>query len=297
VLVTGIAGPRGRQLARRLVAAGHAVTGVDLDPWHEAPPGVQALVLDHRKRGFEDLLRRERFDALLHLALHAGFRLPPPARHRLNLDGSRKVIQLAAAHRIPRLVVVSHAAVYGALPDNPCFMTEDAAPSVGRSFPEMQDVVAADLMAGAAMWQHPAIEIVVLRPVHAIGPTSRDVLAQLLRRRVVPTVFGFDPMVQVIHEEDLAGAFEAALQPGLRGVFNVVGAGEVPLSVLIEAAGARRLPLPDALAHLLLGRFLPDVAPGALEFLKHPCLLDGARFTAATGFHPARSLVDTVESF
>ena len=59
-----------------------------------------------------------------------------------------------------KLVVASHAAVYGALPDNPYFMTEESPPSVGRAFPEMQDLVTADLLASAAMWQHPDMEIV-----------------------------------------------------------------------------------------------------------------------------------------
>ena len=297
VLVTGAASPRGRLVSAHLHGQKHAVVGIDTESWSDPPAGVSLQVLDIRKRGFEDLMRRSHFDAVVHLAVHAGFRQPPAERHRLNLEGTGKVVELAAEHGVKHLVVASHASVYGALPDNPYFMTEDAPPQVGRSFPEMQDLVTADLLASAAMWKHPKLSIVVLRPVHSLGPTSRDVMAQLLRRKRFPTVLGFDPMIQVMHEADLARAFGVALENGARGVYNVTGPGEVPLSVLIEEAGAKATPLPGLVLGLVLGRFgLPEAGSGALDFLKHPCLVDGSRFREATGFVPERSLRETVRS-
>lgn len=297
VLVTGAAGPRGRGVAMLLAAMGDEVIGVDsVDP-PSILPGVITLRLDIRKRTFEDLIRRERFDAICHAAVHAGFRLPQPERHRLNIEGSQKVIANAASHGVKKLVVVSHAAIYGALADNPCFMTEDAPPSVGRSLPELQDVVTADLITTAAMVKYPSLEIVTLRPVNCLGPTSRDTLAQVLRLPVAPSVLGYDPMMQVIHEEDLSRAIAAALTPGLKGVYNVVGPGEVPLSVLIAEAGKRPLPLPGALLGMMLGRFgLPDAGKGVIEFLKHPCLIDGSRFREAARFSPIHDLVTTCRS-
>lgn len=301
VIVTGAAGPRGRLVTTGLMAAGHAVVGVDTETWPDPPRGLQIHRLDLRKRGFEELLRHEPMDAIVHLALHAGFRLAPAVRYRLNLEGTGKVIRLAAEHAIRRVVVASHAAVYGALPDNPLFMTEDEPPAVGRAFPEMQDLVTADLMAVSAMWQHPEIAIAVLRPVHTLGPTSRDAFNVLLRKGRFPTVMGFDPMVQVIHETDLARAFVAAVEHDLRGVFNVTGPGEIPLSLLIEEAGARAFPMPGIALDLIRavgvlrgGLGFRDVAQGAMEFLKHPCLIDGTRFRKATGFVPSVSLRETV---
>lgn len=296
VLVTGAAGPRGRQLVEALVATGHTVIGVDRESWPTVPPGVELHRLDHRKRDFEELMRHGAFDAIVHLAVHAGFRLSPSERHRLNVEGTTKVIALAAQHGVRRLVIASHAAVYGALPDNPHFMTEDAPPAVGRTFPQMQDLVTTDLLAGAAMWKHPALEVVVLRLVHALGPTSRGVLAALLRRRRVPMVAGFDPMVQVIHELDVARATATAVEQPLRGVYNVTGPGEVPLSVLVREAGAEPLPLPAVAFAVLRGRFGLPASEGAVDFLEHPCLVDGARFREATGFSPAHGLRDTVRS-
>lgn len=300
VLITGAAGPRGRHLAARLAAEGHEIVGVSSEPYSDSQPSlrpIRQLRLDLRQRGFEDLLRREHFDAVCHLAVHAGFRMAPGERFRVNMEGSQRVLALCAAHNVPRLIFSSHAAIYGSLPDNPYFMTEDSPPRVGKSFPEMQDVVTADLMAGAAMWKYPSLSIVVLRSVSCLGPTSRDALSLLLRQRYVPTLIGFDPMTQVIHEADLAKAFSLALTSGIRGVYNVVGPGEIPISVVVREAGCIKVPLPETLLRSALGRFgLPDVGEGVLEYLKHPCLLDGSRFATATGFIPDHNLSATLQS-
>jgi UDP-glucose 4-epimerase len=80
-------------------------------------------------------------------------------------------------------------------------------------------------------------------------------------------------------------------------VFNVTGAGEVPISVLVREAGGTKVPLPETLVQVLLGRLgFPNAGGGVVEFLKNPCLVDGARFAAATGFVPEHDLVATVRS-
>ncbi|MCA9621264.1 MAG: NAD-dependent epimerase/dehydratase family protein, partial [Myxococcales bacterium] len=214
---------------------------------------------------------------------------------------TQRVVRLAVEHGVGRLVVASHATVYGALADNPYFMTEDYPPRVGQMVPAMQDLVTADLLATSAMWQHPGLSIVVLRPVHALGPTSRGVLASTLHRGWFPTILGYDPMVQVIHELDVARAFALALSPpsgqALKGAFNVTGPGEVPLSVVLREAGVRGRAVPEIAFRLLRGRFgVPDAMAGAVDFLKHPCLVDGARFVEATGFQPEHGLRETLAS-
>src|SRR5207237_220887 len=104
-----------------------------------------------------------------------------------------------------------------------------------------------------------------------------------------------DPMMQVIHEEDAAQAFELSLREGLRGVFNVVGPGEVPLSVLISETGGRKIPMPHGLARRLLGRFgLPKIPPGALDYLKYAATVvtgsDGAARASGPRATSARRL-------
>jgi UDP-glucose 4-epimerase len=111
---------------------------------------------------------------------------------------------------------------------------------------------------------------------------------------------GFDPMMQFIHEADVADAMALSLERGTHGVFNVVGPDAVPLSLAIRETGGTAIPIPDPVAHFLFGQLfslgLYHVPPGAIDFVKYPCTLDGRRFRAATGFQPRHSLEDIFAS-
>ena len=60
----------------------------------------------------------------------------------------------------------------------------------------------------------------------------------------IPVIMGFDPMVQVIHEEDVAQAIVLSLEPGVRGIMNLTGPGEVPLSVILAELNKPTLCVP-----------------------------------------------------
>ncbi|HEY8431126.1 MAG TPA: NAD-dependent epimerase/dehydratase family protein [Sandaracinaceae bacterium] len=297
IVVTGASGSFGRVAVRWLVSRGYSVTAVDLHDDASRPESVEFHRLDVRKRGFEDVVRRVKPDALVHLAMVRRFGRDAEERHRINFEGTAKVFEVGLRAGLKKMVFVSRATVYGALPDQPQFVTEDHPPAAGRTFPEIQDLVAADLYVSGMLWRHPEVETVLLRPVNVLGPTVRTLLNRYLGRPRVFTVLGFDPIQQVIHEEDLGLAFERALAPGVRGVFNVTGPGEVPLHVLIEEAGATAVPLPEPVIALVKGRLgFPEIPRGALEYLKYPCTVDGRRFREATGFEPMHGLVETLRA-
>lgn len=297
VVVTGASGSFGRVAVRWLSSRGHEVHAVDLHEDPSLPSGVELHRLDVRKRGFEDLVRRLHPDALIHLAMVRRFGRAQAERYRINFEGTAKVFEVGRHHGVGKMVFVSRATVYGALPDQPQFVTEEHPPAAGRTFPEIQDLIAADLYVSGMLWRHPDIDTVLLRPVNVLGPTVNTLLNRYLGRRRVFTVLGFDPVQQVIHEEDLGLAFELSLDPGVRGVFNVTGPGEVPLHVLIDEAGAAGVPLPESVIGLVKGRLgFPEIPKGALDYLKYPCTVDGSRFREATGFTPARGLVETLRS-
>lgn len=297
IIVTGASGSFGRVAVRWLAQQGHTVHAVDLHESEALPSGVDLFQLDVRKRGFEELVRKVRPDAVLHLALVRRFGRGAEERHRINFEGTAKVFDVGLKAGVKKMVFVSRATVYGALPDQPQFVTEEHPPAAGRTFPEIQDLIAADLYVSQMLWRHPSVETVLLRPVNVLGPSVRTLLNRYLGRSRVFTVLGYDPMQQVIHEDDLGLAFEHALEPGVRGVFNVTGPGEVPLHVLIEEAGATSVPVPEGLIAMVKGRLgFPEIPRGAVEYLKFPCTVDGERFREATGFSPRHDLVDTLRS-
>lgn len=297
VIVTGAAGSIGKLAVDHLARRGFAVHAVDKRPQSRVPLGVVAHVADIKKRGFDDVLRKVRPGALLHLARERRFTVSAAERYRVNFEGTTRVFELALAAGVKKIVFPSRHTVYGALPDNPAFMLEEHPPTAGRTFPEIQDLVAADLFASAMLWRNPETEVVVLRPVNVLGPTVNTLFSRYLSPKRVFTIAGYDPVHQVLHEDDLAVALEYSLEPGLKGVFNVTGPGEVPLHVIVEESGAQRVPLPEAVIKLVRGRLgFASIPQGALDFLKFQCTVDGTRFSKATGFSARHNLRETIRS-
>lgn len=284
VLVTGISGKLGRLVTHRLLASGHEVIGIDRRPWPHPPSGVEVVQADIRKRNAEDVFRRFRPDGVVHMATVTHLIDKSPERYRINLQGTRAVVDACAEHRVKQLVFVGRHTFYGAAPDSPLYHTEDE-PPLALSFAELADLVAADLFAASALWRHPTISTSVLRLVYTLGPSGHGTLASFLRGPRVPTVLGFDPLFHFMHESDAASAIVLALEKSLRGVFNVSGPGPLPLSVLIEQTNRLAMPVPEAVLNLAFGRFgLPRLPKGAVEHLKYPIIVDAAAFKTATGF-------------
>ena len=238
VLIVGVARGQGRLLARRL-SRDLRVVGVDVDDWERRPAGVPFYRTDVRSRAFEDALRKEQPDAVVHLGTVRHFRGPETQRFDANVRGTRKLLDLCRSHGVRKLVVLSTSYVYGALPDNPSFMTEDHPLLAGRNYPEIRDLVEVDSLATAFMWQYPDIHTSILRPVPTLGYYSENSIVNYLRQARVVVMMGFNPMLQFMHEEDLAEAIALVLEQRLRGVYNVTGPGEVPLRTAIRETGGR----------------------------------------------------------
>ncbi len=299
VLITGISGGQGRLLARRLLE-NYQVCGVDRVPWEGRPRDVRVHVVDLRKKKFEDVIRTEMPTAVVHMAFVRHFRVSDEIRHEVNVRGTKQLLDHCANYGVQKLVVLSSGYVYGAFAENPFYMDEDHPLSASRSYPEIRDLVEVDTLASAFLWKYPHLRTCVLRPVNVLGYYVHSMVGAYLRQRRVPTILGFDPMMQFIHEEDVSEAIALALEHGLQGVFNVAGPGAVPLSTAIRESGGAALPLPEALVRPLFGwLFRWGASPypvGAIDFLKYPVTLSGKRFVEATNFRPLFGLEEIFHS-
>ncbi len=298
VLVTGLAGKIGRLVGLRLRAEGHQVVGIDRRPWPDAPAGITLHCLDIRKRAAEDVFRVTRPDAVVHMATVTHLTARSADRFRINLYGTRAVWESCHEVGIKQAIFVGRHTYYGAAHDAPLYHDESEPPMAVNSFPELADLVAADLYAGSALWRYPDLATSVLRVCYTLGPTKTGTLASYLAGSRVPALLGFDPLFQFMHEDDVARAIVAALGRPLRGVFNVAGPDPMPLSSIVEAAGRQRLPVPEPLFRLMSGRFgLPRLPPGAIAHLKFPVVVDAAAFRAAVGFEHVHSAEATLAAF
>jgi len=298
LLITGITGGQGRLVAKR-VGGDYEIHGVDVAPWTGSAREIRVHQADLRSKKVEDVFRRERPSAVVHLGM-VRHRFDAQLRHDVNVVGTKHLLEYCATYGVKKLVILSSSYVYGALPENPFYMDEDTALNVSRHYPEIRDLAEVDTLATAFLWRYPDIATSILRPVSTLGYYTHSSIGAYLKLRYVPTVLGFNPMMQFIHEEDVAEAIARTLETGARGVFNVVGPGAVPLKVAIRETGGTALPVPETAARAAVRRlfrygFYPLPAD-AINFAKYPCTIDGRRFRTATSFQPLFTLEQTLRS-
>jgi UDP-glucose 4-epimerase len=299
VLLTGIAGNLGRALAKLLHGETHVV-GVDRRPFAGKPKDIDHLRVDIRKARVEEAFRRGRVEAVIHLGIMHDPRMPRRETHSFNVLGTHKLLDLCVRHAVKKVVVLSSANAYGPRPDNSNFLPEETPLMAAERFSEMRDLIELDMYAQSFMWKYPELETVILRPVNIVGPTVRNAPSNYLRLERPITVLGFDPMVQLIHEEDVCRALMLALRPGLRGVFNVTGSGEVPLSSVLRELGRRPVPIPHPIVRAIVRRAfdarLSSFPPEEVDHIQYLCVVDGSRFARDAGRAPAYSLRETIRS-
>ncbi len=299
-VITGISGRLGQLLARQLHRLpGERVIGVDRRPFARKPSDVEHYRIDIRRKACEDLFRTHRVDVIYHLGVMHDPRKDTGEHHTWNILGTKQILEFAHRYNVPKVVVLSTGDVYGPQSDNPAYIGEDAPLLGAQRFAGMRDLTAVDMFAQSYFWKYPELETVVLRPVHILGAV-KNAVSNYLRLPRMPLLLGFDPMVQVLHEEDAVAALMAAARPGIRGVFNVVGPEALPLRKLAELAGKPTIEVPHlvmpGVAKRLFQLRITDFPAAELDYIRYAATLDGQRLRELTRWQHVYSAESAVQA-
>jgi nucleoside-diphosphate-sugar epimerase len=285
IAVTGASGLVGRALLTVLGDAPEVARLVALDV-REPPRRVRGLEFhraDVARSELKPLL--EGCDVLVHLASVVDPIPDEALMARVNVDGTRRVLDAAAAVGIGKVVRVSSAAVYGAWPNNPVPITEDAPlrPNPGFS-PAVQ---AAEVERLLAEWRddHPGVVVTTLRTAPVLGPGAERLPSRLLLGRPSLSVRGAAPPVQAVHVDDLVAALALVVLDDHAGTFNVASDGWLDDRAARAVLPPRVLPpLPAELVERVLSvtwaAGLGDVPPGVVPYLVHPWVVANDRLRA-----------------
>ncbi len=275
------------------------VIGIDRRPFDDRPKDVVHHQVDLRRKKTRDILRSGEVRAVLHLGTMHDPRARDSDRHAWNVVAFQQLLQHAAQYDVRKVVVLSSANVYGPNSDNPQFLTEDAPLLGAQHFSAIRDLMEVDMLAQTFLWRHPEIETVVLRPCHILGRV-RNAPSNYLRADHPITILGFDPMVQVVHERDVVRALECALEPGRRGVYNIRGPGELPLSRAFAALGKRTYPVPARFAQKAINTMwrsrLGSFPAPEIDYIRYLCMVDDALARKELGYAPRFTMQETLES-
>jgi len=287
VAVTGLGTFLGRQLVHRLSAREDppTVLGLDVKPPLRLLPNVTFHPIDLTEplaaTRLAEVLQAHEIEVLVHLAFRAFPSRDVDADHDLETLGSSNVLEACAEAGVRRLVIDSSTMVYGARPDNPNFLEETDELRADPGAPPVQNRLAVEHLVQSWRERNPTVDCTVLRRCWVMGPAFFDAVVALFDADWVPTVLGYDPLLQFVHEDDLLYVFERATLEPHPGVFNVVGRGVVPLSSLLANAGKWRLPVPQAWLSRAVGvasmRASGSSADALTDYLRFLWVADGSR--------------------
>ncbi|MDX1686970.1 MAG: NAD-dependent epimerase/dehydratase family protein [Candidatus Promineifilaceae bacterium] len=301
ILVTGVAGYWGGRVARRLLNEPDLhVIGLDTEP----PENVNIEALDYvqadvRNPLLPDLLNAAGVDAVCHLAFIGGVRRNE-TRFDTNVMGAMKLIGACAESRVRRLVVKSSTMVYGANANNSAFLAEDAPLNGGRRYGYNRYRLEIEAFINGFRRQAPELEMTVLRFANVVGPTADTPFNRYLRGPIAPVLLGFDPLLQVTHEDDVVEALAHATLGERSGPINVAADPPMPLLRILALAGRVPLPIAHPLAYQAVrwlgSSRLGKAIPFEPDYLRYRWVADTERMREELDFFPQFSGDEAVET-
>ena len=299
VLVTGASRYLGSRLAGVLAAdpSVERVIGVDTiapDPALTSVLGRTEFVrADIRNPLIAKVVAQAEVDTVVHMNViatprGAGGRT---AMKEINVIGTMQL--LAACQKAPsmrKLVIKSTSAVYGTSSRDPALFTEDVDP---RSLPKTgyaKDAVEVEGYVRGFGRRRPDVDMSLLRFTNFIGPRIDTPITRYFGLPVVPTVLGFDPRLQLCHEDDAIEVLRRTTLEEHPGTYNVGGPGVLLLSQALRRLGRPSVPVPGPAVSLVGRAFrnagLVDFSPEQMRYLQHGRVVDVARLTREYGFTP-----------
>ena len=306
VLVTGVAGDLGRRFATQLSRSPEIerVIGVDVLPPRGELAGADFVRADIRNPVIAKVIVRERVDTVVHTSVQAtqaaaGGRT---STKELNVIGTMQL--LAACQQAPdvrKLVLKSSAAYYGATNRDPAMFTEgmSAKRLPGGGF--AKDVNEVESYTRGFARRRPDVDVTMLRLANVIGPQITSAMSGYFRLPVIPTVLGFNPRLQFLHEQDALDALVHATTSDVTGTFNVAGDGVLTLGQAIRRIGRPSAPMPafaiPAFGSVFRKTRYADFSPEHVAYLTFGRGLDTTRMRTMLGFEPSFTTAQAFADF
>jgi UDP-glucose 4-epimerase len=256
-------------------------------------------------------------DVVVHLAF--AILSASDATRRLNVGGSRLVFEEAAKAAVERIVYASSVAAYGFHDDNPDWLTEDVPPRGSPEHPYSAQKAEVERVLAEVLLRNAGTVAYAFRPCIVAGPHARTFVQEIpyyrlgeampaAARRLLQLMPVLKPVIpdpgirfQLVHEEDVASAFAAAVRGrGEPGPYNLAAPGTLTLGDVAEALDWYAVPVPKPLADATAGvvtrlPLLPD-SVAWIHSVKKPVLMKADRARAQLGWKPKHTAKATLRA-
>jgi len=231
-------------------------------------------------------------DVVVHTDVEDGADADPRERRARNVRGAQTVLTAAAAERVSRVVLVTSAMVYGARPDNPVPLPEDAPLLADSDGSVAGDLLEIEELARRSRRVNPGTAVTVVRPAMLVGDAVDTLLTRHFEAPRLLVVRGCAPHWQFCDTADLVSALELAAAGTVTGDFAVGCDGSLSADEVVALSGLKSLELPARLtftaAHRLHRLGITPAPAAELRYVVYPWVVDCATLRAA-GWQPSRT--------
>ena len=305
VLITGIGSFWGGRVAQALEQHDDVemIVGLGVEEPQVPLERTEYVRADQSYSILSRIVRATQVDTILHTFLVVdSTRMSGRQLHEVNVIGTMNLLAAAGApdSSVRSLVVKSSTLVYGSSYRDPVWFKEEAQRTnppgtrVERSLLEVEGYLrdfAED---------NPHVSVSLLRFSNVLGTDIRTPITKALQLPLTPSILGFDPLVQFVHEVDVVRSIEHVMTHSVPGAYNVAGDGKLPWSEVAAICGQRLAPMPPLLTNLaaapLAALGMVDLPPELLDVLRYGRGVDNRRLKS-TGFDYRYTSAGAVESF
>jgi UDP-glucose 4-epimerase len=246
------------------------------------------------------IVRATQVDTILHTFLITNSTtVHQRAMHEINVIGTMNLLAAAGAagSSVRHIVIKSSTLVYGSSASDPQTFSEDTVRTSPVKNRVERALVEAEGLVQDFAEDNPGTRVTVLRFANVLGAHLSTPISRNLSRAVCPSLFGFDPLLQFVEEEDVVRALLHVTRGSIPGLYNVAGDGRLPWSEVTAICGTRRVPLSpySVLKIRPLSRAF-DLPEELNDLLRYGRGVDTRRF-AATGFAYESTTAGAVRAF
>ena len=297
ILITGAAGFLGQQLLADLAVQQPNWTLFAADireiPANLLRSNVQPLHLDISLKAavFKTVLECQP-QAIVHLASVVS---PPPGMseatlHAIDVDGTRAIIEAAAANGVEQLIITSSGAAYGYYPENAEWIDEDDPLRGHNKFAYAKHKREVEEVLVRARIAHPQLRQLILRPGTILGKRVNNQITDMFKKRAVLGIQGSESRFVFIWDQDVVSIIRKGLEKGASGIYNLAGDGALSLREIAQILRKPYRPLPAGLIQGVLRVLKPlrlsQYGPEQVDFLRYRPVLANRRLKEEFGYTP-----------
>ena len=300
ILVTGVDGFWGGHIAERLCLE----PGVHVIGLAKKPPFLDIEGLDPIDVGLDnpllaEFLRSEEVTTICHMAFD-DLRSVSDAKHASIASGTKRILEAGRQAGVDQIVIRSSTTVYGARPDNPAVLSEDMPLRGSQNYGYSRYWLETESLVNEARQIESQMTFTVLRFANIVGSRANTPFNRFLKQKSPRVLLGFDPVLQVIHENDVIEAVAFTALQNVSGDFNIAAHGVMPLSRIMRIL--RKVPHPvfyrlaNKKSRLMRRARCPEKELTKIEwdYLRYSFIADIDKMQTEMGFSPSIDQIDAL---